>query len=188
MPKLFDENGAEVEAYTKEELEAKIKVEKDTATAAQADKDKNFSKLREEKEAADKKLADAEKLSKEKDEALANKDKEYEQKEVQKERGKKVDALAEGNKELKDKIEFHLKRFKDEIKTPEDFEKLLNDAYVLASGNQIPDKLQDVISSGGSKGGNGANNNKLPISPEAMSVASKLGLSEEDVKKYGGQK
>ena len=184
MAELYDADGNKVEGYTQAELAAKLKEQQDAEATKQVEKDKNLVKLREQSEQAVKDKEAAEKLVKEKDEALAGKDKEYEQKEIQKERDKKIEALADGDKELKDKITHHVNRFKDEMKTPEDFEKVLSDAYVLASGNQVPDKLQDVISSGGSKGGKGGKGSgKLPISPEAMNVASKMGLTEEDIKK-----
>ena len=165
MAKLYDEEGKEVEGYTPDELAAKLKEQEDIVLAKKADEDKNFAKLREEKEAAEKALADTKKDI------------------VDKEQNKAIDAITEGNKELKEKIQHHLKRFEAEIKTPEDFQRVLADAYVLSAGQQVPDKLQDVISSGGSKGNKGGGNNKLPISPEAMNVAAKLGLTEEEIKK-----
>lgn len=165
MAKLFNEDGSEVEAFTPEELAAKLKEQEDAMNAKKADEEKNFSKLRQEKEEAEKKLADKE------------------QEITQKERDKSVQAISAGNKELAEKIHHHLKRFDHEIKTEEDFQRVLNDAYVLSAGHQIPDELQDAISSGGSKGNNkGGGEKKLPISPEAMNVASKMGLTEEEIK------
>ena len=70
MADLYDADGNKVEGYTQAELAAKLKEQQDAEALKQADKDKNLTLLREQKEAADKKAADAEKLAKEKDEAL----------------------------------------------------------------------------------------------------------------------
>ena len=191
MPELFDADGNKVEAFTKEELDTKLKEQQDAEIAKNVDKDKNFAKLREEKEASDKlakdKETEAETAKREKDEALAAKDKEFAEKELQKERAKVVEQLAEGKQEVKDKIEFHLKRLAGEIKTPEDFERVAKDAYILATGQQMPDKLNGVISSGGAQNKGGGGTAKLPISEEALPVANKLGVSQADLEKYKDQ-
>lgn len=169
--KFFNEEGVEVEGFSKEEMEAKLKEQQDAEVAKQADKQKNFDQLRQEKEEAEKKATDAQT-------ALTTKEQEI----VQKERDKLVDAISEGNKELKDKIQHHVKRFEAEIKTPEDFQRVLSDAYTLSAGQQMPDKLNNVISSAGASGGKNDGAPKVPLSnPEAMSVAKKMGLTEEEI-------
>lgn len=164
MAELYDSDGNKVEGYTPEEFAVKLKEQQDAEAAKYADKDKNFEALRKEKEAAEQKLVAKE------------------QEIVEKERNKAIDAVSKGDKDLKEKLQFHLKRFESELKTEEDFARVLNDAYVLSAGQQMPDTLQDVISSGGSKGHKGGEK-KLPVSPEAMNVAAKMGLTEEEIKK-----
>ena len=91
-------------------------------------------------------------------------------------------AISEGNKDLQDKIQHHIKRFESEIKTPEDFQRVLSDAYTLSAGQVMPDKLNSVISSAGASGGQGGGAPKVPLSnPEALNVAKKMGLSEEEI-------
>ena len=174
MAKFYNEDGTEVEGFTKEELDAKLKEQQEVQAKKNADKEVNVNKLREEKEAA-------EKLAKETREALDGKDKEFAEKEQKKERDTAVNKLAGNDVELKEKIQHHMDRFKDEIKTPEDFQRILSDSYVLATGNQVPDKLQEVISSAGSKGGKDGGGAKLPISADAMVVAQKMGMTEEEI-------
>lgn len=175
MAELFDSEGNAVKAFTPEEVEAQITAKQAEFDAKKADEDKNFTKLREEKEVAE---ALAVTREEEKNAIIADG--------VNKEREKSIDALAEGDKDLKEKIVLHVNRFKEEIKTPEDFQRVLGDAYTLAAGTRVPDKLNDVISSAGASH-NGKSNTKLPISPEALPVANKLGVTEEDLKTYGGQ-
>ena len=165
MAELYDSDGNKVEGFTPEELAAKLEEQRVAEAAKNADKDKNFEELRKQKEEAEQKLTAKEQADK------------------TKETNQAVDALAQNNKELADKIHHHLKRFEAEIKTPEDFQRVLNDAYVLSAGQQVPDALQDVVSSGGSKGGKGGGGSgKLPISQDAMNVAGKMGLTEDEIK------
>ncbi len=186
MPKLYDEDGKEVAgALSADEVAAQVeaarkKAEEDAA-AKLADKDKNFEALRTQKEQAETKAEEEKKAREAKETEYSAK----EQERIQAERTKTVEALAKGDTALAEKIQFHLKRLEGEIKTPEDFQKVLSDAYTLAAGQPVPDALSSVISSAGAsnKGGNGAN--KLPISQEAMPVAEKLGVTADDLKKYG---
>ena len=171
MTDFYNEAGEKVEGFSKEEMEAKLKEQQDAEAAKEADKQKNFEKLRQETEEANKKTKEAE------DKLIAK-----EQEIVQKERDKLVDAISEGNKELKDKIQHHVKRFEAEIKTPEDFQRILSDAYTLSAGQQMPDKLNSVISSAGASGGNAGGGHKVSFkNPEAMEVAKKMGLTEEEI-------
>lgn len=170
MAELYDKEGEKVEAFTKEELDAKLKEQQDAEAAKQADIDKNLVKLRQEKEQAEKDTLAAK-------EALTVKEQEI----VQKERDKLIDAISEGNKDLKDKIQHHVKRFESEIKTPEDFQRVLSDAYTLSAGQVIPDKLNSVISSAGASGGK-SDAPKTPLKdPEAMKVAEKMGLTADEI-------
>lgn len=190
----YDEDGKEVKAVSAEEAAAQAKAAADAALASEAtkaaDKERNFAAQRKQAEEKEKTLvaekeaavAAAEKKATEATEALTKKDQEI----LEKGRTAMIDAMAEGKKELKEKIELHIKQRQAEIKTPEDFARVLNDAYVVSAGQVVPDKLTGVISSAGAAPGND-NNVKLPISAEALPVAHKLGVTDEDLKKYGGQ-
>lgn len=212
MPKTIkdEESGEEIEVYSKEELEAaaeakaaeereRLEAEKEEALeAANAekeeletklkkfeDKDYNFSKLREKK----------------------NKNEDGEsQEEIQKkidELNQKIDAIGNQSKEdtlndfiknkvgedkeTKEKFDYYYKRLGSDAKSKEEIQKAATEALQLATGGSYqPDRDQSMHSVGANQ--NYRQQNTGEPSEQAKEIGSKLGVSDEDRKKYGKKK
>ncbi len=192
MAKFYNEDGTEVEAFTQEEVDAKVQetnqniedlksqldqANKDLEELKNDDKNKNFENLRKSKKAAEDKVAELEGKINNEIGGLKNMI-------VAKELDQNIKVLADGDEELAKKIKLHY----DEMLKPEDDEKKRNEklgqAYVLATGGKPNnDVMKDVISGAGGPNKNPGSNKGF--SPDLVGLGAKLGLSPEDFKKYG---
>lgn len=203
MPKIIqDESGEDIEVFTAEELEAqktaaleefktKNPDKTDELTKAQEEleklkgKDMNFSNLREQKEAAEKKVQEIlagvdEKVGAVKKEILEGVMKDH--------YSETLKGLAGEDAELQKQIEAQYNRLTDPAATKEEVSKKLRDAWVLATKVDDPGALStSVISSGGvsrfpTQGG------EKKFSPEEKAMAQKLaeagGLGKLDDKYF----
>jgi hypothetical protein len=165
---LYDREGNEVQVPTQAEL-----AEKEAELEKLKEKDLNFGKLRK----------TAQEAEKERDEAISAMQNEI--KEVTKivhgnAYDYTLDALSDGDEELKKEIEANYARLTDPADNPKAVQKKLRDAYTLAKG--IAPKHESMpMSSGGAPVKIRSNG---PIDPALSGIASKMGLSEEDLKQY----
>ncbi len=106
--------------------------------------------------------------------------------------GSAIATMAQGNKDLADKIKFHFEQFAPiEAKTEEEkaqkLEERLNSAYILATGGAAKPRTNNANAFGGGGGGQPAFQQQKQGKFEdasAAEVARKLGLSEEDMKEH----
>ncbi len=85
--------------------------------------------------------------------------------------------------ELQDKVKLHYDNFKGEPKDAKEVKERIENAYILATGSKPVSSLSsDVIGTG--KGGFPRTEIKGKISEDGASVAEKLGISKEDLKKH----
>lgn len=205
MPiKAMNEEGEEIEAFTADELEAQKQAAIDEFKASNPDKsaelasaqeeleklkgkDMNFSNLRAQKEAAEKKVADIlagvdEKIGAAKNEILEGVTKEHYLDTIKK--------LAGDDKELLDKIEFHYKRLTDPAGSKEAITKKITDAYLLATGTGPKDISSSAFGSGGVNRPNFPTAGGSQLSADEKKMAQELAarggmtITEEDLKKY----
>ncbi len=184
------QDGKEIEVFTEEEVQAKnaaVMKEADDAKAALAkanedlakakDKDGNFAELRKQKEAAEERARVAEAEKKVMKDTVIE---ELSKRQVD----EKIKNLSGGDAEVEKKIRFHLDRLKDPASTPEEVEKKLNDAAVLAGVNGKGNALGSAVSSAG-----GAINyrpfaGEKSLKPELSDMARRMGITDADVEKY----
>ena len=181
MTKLFDEEGNEIEGAMSPEEVTTLKTELDTAKkelVGLSDKDLNFKNLREKVAGLETKLTDSQKAIDD-----ANK-KALEGMQAPLNEAKDVTMakLSGGDEELKKKIQFHFDRINDQTLTVEQMNKKVRDAYLLATERGM-DLSGQVISSAGA-GMHIPLTPKKEMSAEVKGLASKLGLTDEDIKKY----
>lgn len=205
---LIEQNGEQVEVFTQEELDKKVneKIEeykldnpteedikklqeelekKNSELKKYEDKEYNFSELRKtkEKEEVARKILEEEKKALEaKIDEKINGVKEDIVKEKISER---VKNFSNGDEELEKKILYHYNRIKDEATNDKEINKKLVDAFILATKRDDNDVVSGTISSFGSPVITKRQKNE--IKPELKPVAEKLGITDEDIKKYGGQ-
>lgn len=197
MPTLFDKDGNEVQAFTQDELDAEkkkaaeeaaknnpelTKLQEDYAAAQKEiegfkNKDLNFGNLKELKDASEKKAAELE--------AQINEIKTNSVKTIETE---VFDSLANGDADLKAKLEAEYKTFRGEPKTKEEILAQAKKALSIVKPAVVPGAFDAFSSSnGGRNRGQNSNGGTYTPSPEVAAVGSKMGISDEDFKKYGGQ-
>ena len=100
-----------------------------------------------------------------------------------------IDEMAAGDEEMKKKIKFHFDTTLAAVKitTAEELKNKLNQSYQLAGG--VP---ANAMPGGGAMGSGGAYPGKRkvsgsPLSPATKEVAKKVGITDEDIKKYDKQ-
>ena len=143
-------------------------------------KDQNFSVLRKAKDDAEKKVADIlagvdEKITRAKTEVLEGVMKDH--------YNDTLEALSGGDEELKKKIEFNFKRIGDVASTKAEITKKFQDAARLSGQTEVDAVNASVFSSGG-VGRLNIKGSETKLSADEKVMASKLGLSEADLKKY----
>lgn len=198
---LIDKEGEQVEVFTQEELSQKLNEkieeyksnnpgdeefkklqeqlkEKEEDIKKLKDKDTNFSKLRGEKE----KL---EEQKKELEQQIDQKIKGVEDKRIQEKVEEKINSFAQGDEELAKKIKFHYGRIGDVATNDKEINQKLVDAFILATKRDSVDVIDGAISSRGAPVISRKGITK--ISPELKQVGEKMGITEEDFKKYGKQ-
>lgn len=199
MPKeIENEDGTKETVYTQQELDDIKNQEIETYKNEHPDKTEEITKLQKE-------LEDTKELLSKKD----DKDKNFSElrtkvKELETQLDQKVqkginentatmaiDSLSDGDDELKKKIKFHFETSLKAVepKTPEEMSKKVQDAYMLATGTKpsgagIPGF---IIGSGSGNQPKFKQENKSDLKPEVKDLAKKMGLSEEDCKKFDKQ-
>lgn len=175
------QNPDKSDELTKLQDELKIKEEELTKFK---DKDLNFSNLRTQKEAAEKKI---EKISKEIDEKIASATSKVLEGVMKDHYSDTLKTLASGDPELQKKIEFHYKRLGDAVATKEEMNTKLRDAWILATKPEGGSAFSPAaISSGGARPVNIQSDKKF--TPEEKAFAQKLAqagglqLKDEDFK------
>jgi hypothetical protein len=196
-----DEQGNEIEVFTKAELDAKVeeatkplaeslekqKADLEAAVAAGGtDKDENIKKMREAIALKDEELKKVtsqltEMPGKIKSELLVE---------------TKVEAIAEAvgkDDELKKKVEFFMDQFKKVPTTKAEMKELVDQAYLLATGGERkkPGVFDGGVGSGGYDGGRsgssaGEKGDYLQNeTANAKAIRSAMGISDEEAKKFG---
>lgn len=200
---ITNDDGSEVEVFTQEEVDTqkqealdekeaenaeeldKLRTdlqEKNDALIKLNDKDKNFANLRKAKEDAEKNL---ESFKSDIDDKINFAKNEILEGFVKNHYTETLNSLADGDDELKKKLEFHYKRLGDVAGTKEEVALKLKDAYVLATKQEVPDALNSSVLSTGGMGKLNFNSKSNNISPEEKAFALKLGLTDADFKKHG---
>lgn len=199
---IKNEAGEDVEVFSTEELEAQkqeaieaYKAENpdktDDLTALQEelqkkeeelkglkDKDVNFSKFKSQKD------KEIETIKKEIDEKIVSVKKEVMEGVMKDHYNDTLKVLAGGDEEAKKKIEFHFKRLGDVAGTKEEITNKLKDAYILANKPADIDALNTSVISSGGVGRINVKVSETKLTPEEKELGKKLGLSDEDYKKY----
>lgn len=199
---VTDTDGQEIEVFSQEEIESQKQAaveeykqanpdnkddldkaladlkEKEEQLAKLSDKDLNFTKLREQKDAAEKKI-DA--LAKEVDVKIGAAKKEVLEGVMKDHYSETLKGLSGDDAELQKKIEYQYKRLQDSAASKDEVSKKLRDAWVLAT--RVDDvNITSVISSGGVSRMNVQTNKNF--SPEEKAFAQKLagagGMKLED--------
>lgn len=209
--KIINDKGdeEEIEAFTEAEVSEKVKEKEEELSKVMNEKDEEFSKVMNEKDETLKTL------TKEKDdlaakvggtkednpnfkilkEALDKKDKEIEDIKISLEKDKEerkisglITKFTRGNEELEEKIRFHLENSVAGMKsdTPENLTKKI-DAAIKLSQDFGSEGIFDGGVGGGGKGGDikGEGNGGVEFTAKEKALGAKLGISEEDYKKYG---
>lgn len=206
MTIFIDKDGSEVEAFTQEEVDSKITEAK---KEAEESKKEEIETLKTQFETSKTELKtakeDLEAALKGKDSKTTNiiemrKKIESLETEIGKVDGKIKEAKNEGNQqkiddaitqlsggdaELKKKIKTQYDRLSEEIKTPEDFWKVMTDAFTLATGAAPSNPLGSAAATGpgyvppppGMKG-------KGKLSEDGKEVGGKMGITEEEMKQH----
>lgn len=201
MTTIKDSEGNDVEVLTQEEVDAKLAEqktafetqlgEKDTALSA-AQKDADDAKAALEKAGAGsgdfKTLKEA--LDR-KNEAVTNIQKELDEVKTQRVDDYKVaalDKLVGKDEELRKKVEHHFAETLKGVKAdkPEEILSKLENALKLSVDIESPNAL-DLAGNGGGRGEDiaGRNAGAVEFGSKEKALGSKLGVSQEDYKKYG---
>lgn len=182
MSKLFDENGNEVEAFTKEELDAEIekfKKEEEDADAKKKEEEAAAAKAKEEEE--NKQKAETEKTEVEKmNERLSRIEAENKQLKVE----KLADQFAGNDAEKRKIFMAKFDRLTGYEETGDGLIERATDAAKLAFGE---DAGIDTTTLGNAGGRNPGDVKQVQTTQADKDIQSALGISEDDVKKYGGE-
>jgi len=178
---LFDAEGNKIEGALDAEEAKVIQTQLETTKKeleGLSDKDHNFNQLREKVTGLETKLSDSQKAIDE-----ANKKAiEGMNAPLNEAKDKTVASLSAGDEELKKKIQFHFDRINDQTLTVEQMSKKVRDAYLLATEKTI-DLSANIISSAGA-GFHIPSSPKKEMSSDLKGLAGKLGITDEDIKKY----
>lgn len=212
MAKLFDKDGNEVEAFTKDELETQKKAAVDEYIKANPSKQAEFDKLKGDLDAAlakvkeyeegggnddaqKKRLKEAkETAEKALTEGLAKIQKEMEDFKSSFLTGHKtkvIEKLSNGDPELKKKIELEFDQYSEGKKAPASEVELterLTKAFTIATGKAPAPNFMDSMGSAGSRGdghNGGAGKQNEPESDNSKAMRKALGISDKDVEKFG---
>jgi myosin heavy subunit len=156
--------------------------------ANEDDKTKNLVQLRKAKEIAEKEKGELSRRIGELESTFTQKVEEVEKKVTSEKLNSAVQKLAGNDKELADKIKIHYDNFKGVPKDDTEMNERLQNAYILSTGSKPESPLgAGTFGSGtGIPAGGGSSLGKP--SQEAKDVGKMMGITDEDWKKYGGQK
>ena len=147
-------------------------------------KDYNFKKLRDMTKEEMEKLSGKEVELLKRQEKLEEEQKNFTDKVVNSYKDDALAVLAGNDKDLREKILFHYDRIKDDAVSKEEIQNKIKEAYLLASERA---KAINPLSAAMSYRGSPPNvkKGKEPVSEDQKDLARKLGINEEDLKKYG---
>lgn len=195
MAELYDANGDLVEgALTADEAKA-IQDKATTVTTELEDvkvklsklenKDMNFKKLRELSDDERKQLSAKEIELMKRQESLEEATKGFVSTQVNSYKDDALATLAGDNEELRKKTLGHYDRIKDEATSREDIRRKMRDAFTLAK-QEVVSGIDPFATAMGYTGGQAPNAkpNQGEYSADQKDLASKLGLSDEDLKKF----
>jgi hypothetical protein len=198
--KVIKDDGTEeeIEAFTEAEVTEKVKEKEEEFNKVINEKDETLKNLTKEKDDLAAKVGGTKednpnfKILKE---ALDKKDKEIEDIKISLEKDKeerKISSLitkfTRGNEELEKKIRFHLENTVVGMKsdTPEDLSKKVDAAIKLSQDYGSQGMFDGGIGGGGKgddiKNGGGTG---VEFTPKEIALGNKLGITDEDRKKYG---
>lgn len=185
----YKEEHPEDSAILTERDELKTKLEEaERLLAGSGDKTYNFKKLEQEKTELAAKLANIDKTIDERVNAVRN---EFTANALE----TAVSSLAGDDQELAKKLKFHFEKTLAAVqpKTPAEFKKKVQDAYMLAAGKAAEESAMNtaVIGSGSGGGmpgggsGGGNSNASKDVAPEVKAMGLKhFGITDDDWKKY----
>jgi hypothetical protein len=190
----------EIDAFTEAEVNEKVKEKEDEFTKVIEEKDATLESLTKEKEEL---VAKAEVIKEDNPnfkilkEALGKKDQEIAEIKTSLEKDKEerkvatiITKVARGNEELEKKIRFHLENTVSGMKgdTEEALVKKIDAAVKLSQDYGSEGIFDGGVGGGGfSRGGAGNSDSKVEFTPREKALGAKLGLTEEDYKKYGSK-
>ncbi len=200
------EDGTEIEVFTAEELEAQkqeaieafkaenpdksdelialqeeLKAKEEELTKAK-DKDINFSNLRKQKEAAEKKISE---ITAEIDTKINSVKKEVMEGFLKDHYNETLKNLAGDDEDTKKKIELHYKRLADPASTKEEIANKLRDAWLLATKPEPADASNLSVFSSGAVRKPTFKSQENKLSTEERAMLGKFGISDKDIEKYG---
>lgn len=205
MQTIKQDDGTEIEVYTADEIEEQKQqavddyktnnpdktadiealqetlAEKEIELEKMKGKDMNFANLRNQKEAAEKKI---EEIKGEIDGKISNVKKEVMEEVMRDHYSESLKALSGDDKELEKKIEFHYKRLGDVASTKTDIASKLRDAWFLATKPTGDDGVNANVFASGGVGRVQIKSQATKISAEEKAVGAKFGITDEDFKKY----
>jgi chromosome segregation ATPase len=187
---LYDEAGNAKEVPTDEEIAAQLgerdkKLNEVTEKLAKLEnKDFNFKRLKDMTEQEREKLSAIEVDLKQRQEKLEDEQRSFVERQVNEHKNDALNVLAGDDKDLREKIEFHFSRIKDEAVTREEINKKMREAATLATGH-APDTRPSQLSSamGLSGAGMRAKPKDEEITPDLKDLGAKFGLTDEDYKR-----
>lgn len=191
MGKYFDKDGNEVEAFTQEEVDAKV-TEKETALN-KAHEEAINKKDSEIKTATDK-ITELEKGGSKKDEdktevqKLQERIDELEKNSVNDKKESLLRELAGDDKDLREKIELEYNQFNQDDTSEAAIEARMLKAVNLAQPEVKADSIKSAMSSMAAARGkdtSGAEEKKSEKTKEQAEFASNMGITKEDEEKYG---
>lgn len=100
-----------------------------------------------------------------------------------------AEKLSNGDDEVKKKILFNFKRLGATPKETKDIETQMGEAYILTTGDKMPDALANVMGSAGAGGSlgdvdTGGGSSRPPLTEGQRDLATHFGLTDEDIKTY----
>lgn len=192
MAKLYDADGNEVEAFTADELKTHPEMVKLQTALTEAEKKA--------KEAENGGMSEGQKnrLKREAEEAqnalntfktdMEKKMAEFQNSMFSGIKTKALSAFSKGDKDIGEKINL---KYESLMKTGEysndeaGITKAMADAATLVSGSRPAPNLLNNITSAGDRGENNPVNNKREASESEVALRKPLGITDEDIKKYG---
>jgi len=197
--KIINDKGdeEEIEAFTEAEVTAKVQEKEQEFNKIIGEKDETLKTLTKEKDDLIAKVGGVKEDNpnfKVLKDALDKKDQEINEIKTSLEKDKEerkisglITKFTRGNEELEKKIRFHLENTVVGMKsdTPEDLAKKIDAAIKLSQ--DFSQGMFDGGIGGGGKGGDikGGDNGGVEFTAKEKALGAKLGISEEDYKKYG---
>ncbi|MEY2595073.1 MAG: hypothetical protein RI965_345 [Bacteroidota bacterium] len=184
----YDEFGKEIpELYTSDEakaLQTELEETKQKLTKLE-NKDFNFRRLEQMTEEEKSKLSATEIALKQKQEQIEEEQKKFVESMVGERKNDIFNELAGGDEELLKKLEANFSRIKDSdnAKTASEIRAVAQEAFLLATGGRIrTNSFSSAVNVSGNSPSVSSKTSK--ISDELAGLASNLGISEDDFKKY----